>query len=91
MVIVASTFWVDVLVASVIVPKTYNAAVGFVGGAAHVMSPLKNVVVLFGGVGTAPPCVASPAGKSVFTAIERAPVAVVLFNTPVDRAAVPAE
>jgi len=50
-------------------------------GLAKVASPLKNVVVLFGGVGIAPEAVAVPTGKPVFTA---ALIALPLpFNTPV--------
>lgn len=53
--------------------------------AAKDASPRKKVVVLFGGVGTAPPAVAVIAGRSVLAAIEGTPVPVVFFRTPVER------
>lgn len=59
-------------------------------GAAKVPSPRKNVVVLFGGVGTAPPTVAVITGRSAPVAIVSAPVVVVLFKMPVASAFVPA-
>ena len=54
-------------------------------GAANVPSPLKNVVVLFGGVGTAPPTVAVIVGRSEFSAMLGTPVPVVFFNRPVPK------
>jgi len=52
-------------------------------GVAKVPSPLRNVVVLFGGVGTAPPTVALITGRSAPVAIDGTPVPVVFFNIPV--------
>jgi hypothetical protein len=52
-------------------------------GVANVPSPRKYVVVLLGGVGTAPPTVALIAGKSLFIAMDGTPVLVVFFNNPV--------
>ncbi|HEY8781124.1 MAG TPA: hypothetical protein VIM16_05890 [Mucilaginibacter sp.] len=50
-------------------------------GTPHVASPRKNVVVLLGGVGTAPPTVADIAGRSEFTAANNA--VPLPFTTPV--------
>jgi hypothetical protein len=55
-------------------------------GIANVPSPRRNVVVLFGGVGTAPPTVAVMTGRSAPVAIESTPVVVVFFTIPVPRA-----
>ena len=55
-------------------------------GVAKVPSPLKNVVVLLGGVGTAPPTVDDIAGKSELAAMLKTPVVVVFFKIPVARA-----
>jgi len=52
-------------------------------GVANMPSPRKNVVVLFGGVGTAPPTVAVIAGRSELTAMLGKPVLVVFFRRPV--------
>ena len=54
-------------------------------GVANVPSPLKKVVVLLGGVGTAPPIVAVIAGKSELKAMLGTPVPVVFFNKPVPK------
>ena len=56
------------------------------GGTTQVASPLKYLVVSFGGVGIAPECVASPTGKSVLAAIESIPVVIVFFTIPVPKA-----
>jgi hypothetical protein len=53
------------------------------GGSANVPSPRRNVVVLFGGVGTAPPTVAVIVGRSEFDAMLGTPVLVVFFSRPV--------
>jgi hypothetical protein len=52
-------------------------------GAAKVPSHLRKVVVLFGGVGTAPHTVADITGKSLLIAILGTQVHVVFFNIPV--------
>lgn len=57
-------------------------------GVEKVPSHLRNVVVLFGGVGTAPPTVEVITGRSPPVAIVCAPVPVVFFNIPVARAVV---
>jgi len=53
------------------------------GGIAKVPSPLKNAVVLFGGVGTAPPTVAVMTGRSPPVAIVSKPVVVAFLRIPV--------
>ena len=52
-------------------------------GVANTPSPRKKVVVLFGGVGTAPPTVEVMTGRSAPVAILGTPVAVVFFKMPV--------
>ena len=49
----------------------------------NVPSPRKNVVVLLGGVGTAPPTVALITGKSAPVAMDNTPVVVVFLTIPV--------
>ena len=56
-------------------------------GVANVPSPRRKVVVLLGGVGTAPPTVEVMTGKSAPVAILGTPVPVVFFKIPVDKPA----